>query len=390
MWRKLPGMSSAQKLIAAVRASIREIAPSQIASHTDAIVIDVRERDEFATGALPNARWIARGLLETSIETAIPNHDAMVVLYCAGGTRSALAARTLGELGYRNVVSVAGGFSAYKEQGLPWQMPAVLDAAAQRRFARHVRLAEVGEAGQRKLGEGRVLILGAGGLGCPTALYLAAAGVGTLGIVDDDIVDESNLQRQVLHTTGRVGMRKVDSAEVALRELWPAINIEKHPLRLNADNAMSILANYDVIVDGSDNFATRYIVSDASVRLRKPVVHASVFRFEGQLSVFAADGQPCYRCLFPQPPPADQAPSCSEAGVLGVLPGVLGILQATETIKLLLAIGDSMAGRLWVYDALAARFVQLNVRANPRCIGCGDGRDDRRALGLAVVESCAV
>jgi sulfur-carrier protein adenylyltransferase/sulfurtransferase len=185
----------------------------------------------------------------------------------------------------------------------------------------------------------------------------------------------------VLHTTGRVGMRKVDSAEVALRELWPAIQIEKHALRLNADNAMSILINYDVIVDGSDNFATRYIVSDAAVRLRKPVVHASVFRFEGQLSVFAADGQPCYRCLFPQPPPADQSPSCSEAGVLGVLPGVLGVLQATETIKLILAIGDTMAGRLWVYDALAARFVQLNVRANPSCIGCGDGRDDHRALG---------
>lgn len=381
-------MVSVQKFIADVKAAIREIAPSDVVAQTAAVVIDVRERDEYALGALANAQWIARGTLETSIENAVPERTTPVILYCAGGTRSALAAKTLTELGYQDVRSMAGGFSAYKAAGLPWQVPAVLDAAQQRRFARHVRLAEVGEAGQRRLLASRVLLLGAGGLGSPAALYLAAAGVGTLGLVDDDVVDESNLQRQVLHSTARIGMRKVDSAEVTLRGLWPAITIHKHAVRLTAENALALMADYDVIVDGSDNFATRYIVNDAAIRLGKAVVHASVFRFEGQLTVFPAGGQPCYRCLFPSPPPAGQAPSCSEAGVLGVLPGVLGVLQATETIKLLLGIGDSMSGRLWVYDALAARFHQLMVRPDPTCQGCGSKRDDQAPLGLATDLTC--
>ncbi|MBP9086229.1 MAG: molybdopterin-synthase adenylyltransferase MoeB [Kofleriaceae bacterium] len=382
-------MPSAQSYIARVKATIHEVAPTAATLPTGVVVIDVRERDEFVAGALPQATWIARGFLETQIEAAVPDRATPIVLYCAGGTRSALAARTLGELGYRNVSSMAGGFSAYKAAGLPWQVPAALDVGQHRRFARHLRLTEVGEAGQQRLLTSKVLLLGAGGLGSPCALYLAAAGVGTLGLVDDDVVDESNLQRQVLHTTGRVGMRKVDSAEVALRELWPGITLHKHAVRLTAENALALMADYDVIVDGSDNFATRYVVNDAAVRVGKAVVHASVFRFEGQLTVFPAGGQPCYRCVFPVPPPPGQAPSCSEAGVLGVLPGVLGVLQATETIKLLLGIGDSMAGRLWVYDALAARFHQLTVRADPTCRGCGSGRDDRRPLGLDDGAACA-
>ncbi len=381
-------MASAQSYIASVKATIHEVAPTAVTLQAG-VVIDVRERDEFAAGAVPAATWIARGFLETQIEAAVPDRATPILLYCAGGTRSALAAKTLGELGYHNVSSMAGGFSAYKAAGLPWHVPAGLDPGQHRRFARHLRLTEVGEAGQQRLLASKVLLLGAGGLGSPCALYLAAAGVGTLGLVDDDVVDESNLQRQVLHTTGRVGMRKVDSAEVALRELWPGVTLHKHAVRLTADNALALMADYDVVVDGSDNFATRYVVNDAAVRLGKAVVHASVFRFEGQLTVFPAGGQPCYRCLFPVPPPAGQAPSCSEAGVLGVLPGVLGVLQATETIKLLLGIGDSMAGRLWVYDALAARFHQLTVRADPSCRGCGTGRDDGLPLGLDDAGACS-
>jgi sulfur-carrier protein adenylyltransferase/sulfurtransferase len=365
-------MSQAQRFIASIKASIVEIAAVDVtaAQAGGAVVIDIREREEYLDGALCNTQWIPRGRLETQIESTVPDSKTRIVLYCAGGTRSALAARTLAEIGYTHVESMAGGFSGYKAQGLPWVVPVALTAEQGQRFARHLRLPEVGEAGQHKLLQARVLVVGAGGLGSPCALYLAAAGVGTIGLIDDDVVDESNLQRQILHTTGRVGMRKVDSAEVALRELWPQVKVEKHAARLNSGNAHELLASFDVIVDGSDNFATRYLINDVALLVGKPVVHASVFRFEGQLTMFAAGGKPCYRCIFPTAPPPGHAPSCSEAGVLGVLPGVLGVLQATEALKVVLGIGETLAGRLIVYDALSQRFMQLAVNADPRCPVC--------------------
>ena len=356
-----------------VRASIRET--GEIG---DARVIDVREHDEYAAGALAGATWIPRGRLEMEIEAAVPDRSAAIVLYCAGGNRSALAARSLAELGYRNVQSLAGGFTAWKRSGKPWQAPAVLSTAQASRYARHLRLPEVGETGQRSLLGAKILCIGAGGLGSPAAMYLAAAGVGTLGIVDDDVVDASNLQRQILHPTSRVGQLKVDSAEATLTDLNPDVRVFKHPVRLESSNALELFSPYDIIVDGSDNFQTRYLVNDAALRLGKTVAHASVFRFEGQLTVLCSPGAPCYRCLFPEPPPPGAAPSCQEAGVIGVLPGVMGLLQATEVIKLVLGIGDSLAGRLLLYDALELRFRELKLRRDPQCVTCGDGVDRSR------------
>jgi molybdopterin/thiamine biosynthesis adenylyltransferase len=304
-----------------------------------------------------------------------------VVVYCASGTRSLLAVRALHELGYAGARSLAGGFTAWQRAGLPWAQPRALRPDQAQRYARHTRLPEIGTAGQLRLLDARVLCIGAGGLGSPAAMYLAAAGVGTLGIVDDDVVDASNLQRQILHATDRVGAPKVDSAEQTLRGLNPDVRVVKHRTRLDAANALELLAGYEVVIDGTDNFATRYLVNDCALRLGRPVVHASIFRFEGQLTVFAAAGAPCYRCLYAHPPPPEEAPSCAEAGVLGVLPGLLGVLQATEAIKLLLGLGTSLIGRLVLYDALTARFRELRLRRDPTCPACGDGVD-RHAIPL--------
>jgi sulfur-carrier protein adenylyltransferase/sulfurtransferase len=333
--------------------------------------IDVREADEVEQGAIPGATHIPRGFLEARIEDAVRDRDQPIVVYCAGGMRSAFAAKSLQELGYRDVVSLAGGFGAWKASGLPWSVPPKWSAEQRRRYSRHFMLPEVGEEGQRKLLDARVLLIGAGGLGSPAGLYLAAAGVGTLGIVDDDVVDDSNLQRQILHSTERIGMPKVESARQAITALNPDVRVIGHETRLTQENVLDILRDYDVILDGTDNFASRYLINDACVLLDKPNVHGSIFRFEGQASVFHASEGPCYRCLFPDPPPPDLAPNCAEAGVLGVLPGVIGLLQATEVIKLILGIGDPLIGRLLTYDALDASFRELRLHKDPDCPMCG-------------------
>ncbi len=345
------------------------------------VIIDCREADEWAQGALANAVWIPRGFLEAKIEREVPDRAAPVVVYCASGNRSLFATRTLQELGYTNVTSLAGGFGGWKKAGQPWVTPATLRADQEARYSRHVLLPEVGLSGQRKLLAAKVVCIGAGGLGSPSSMYLAAAGVGTIGLIDDDVVDVSNLQRQILHGNDRLRTLKVDSAERTLKNLNPDVNVVKHQTRIVAANAEELLAPYDVILDGADNFATRYLVNDVALRLGKPVVHASIFRFEGQLTVFPAHGSPCYRCLYPQPPPPEDAPSCAEGGVLGVLPGTMGTLQATEVIKLILGIGTTLAGRLLLFDALAAKFREMKLRRDPKCPTCGDGVD-REAIEL--------
>jgi molybdopterin/thiamine biosynthesis adenylyltransferase/rhodanese-related sulfurtransferase len=352
-------------------------------------VIDVREPDEHAQGMIPGTVYIPRGFLELRIEASVPDRATPIVVYCAGGTRSVLAARSLSELGYTNVRSLAGGFSGWKRVGLPWEQPILLRPDQESRYSRHTMLPEVGAAGQLKLLGAKVLCIGAGGLGSPSSMYLAAAGIGTLGMIDDDVVDASNLQRQILHGTDRVGTAKVDSAEVTLRSLNPDVKVDKHRTRITSDNALALMAPYDVVIDGADNFPTRYLVNDVALRLNKPVVHASIFRFEGQITVFPGNGSPCYRCLYPQPPPAEDAPSCAEAGVLGVLPGIMGVLQATEAIKLILGVGESLAGRLLTYDALRTRFRELKLRRDPSCPTCGDGVDRRQLPLIDYEQFCA-
>lgn len=352
-------------------------------------LIDVREADEHAQGMIPGTVHIPRGFLEMRIEKAVPDRAAPVVLYCASGTRSLFATRSLRELGYANVRSLAGGFTGWKRAGLPFEQPITLRPEQASRYSRHTMLPEVGLAGQLRLLSAKVLCIGAGGLGSPSSMYLAAAGIGTIGMIDDDIVDASNLQRQILHGTDRVGTAKVDSAELTLRGLNPDVKVDKHRTRITSANALELIAPYDVIIDGADNFATRYLVNDVALRLDKPVVHASIFRFEGQLTVFPAGGSPCYRCLYPQPPPAEDAPSCAEAGVLGVLPGVMGVLQATEAIKLVLGLGTTLAGRLLVYDALKTRFRELKLRRDPTCPTCGDGVDRAKIPLIDYEQFCA-
>ena len=365
-------MPNFQTYLRDIKASIQETTPQEIVAHKPAVLIDVREGDEHQEGFIPGAQWIPRGKLELRIEDAVPQRDTDVVLYCAGGNRSALAARTLAELGYTKVRSLAGGFGAWKKAGLPVDKPFIFTDAQKARYARHTMLPEVGETGQARLLRAKVLLLGAGGLGSPSAYYLAAAGVGTLGLVDDDVVDASNLQRQILHNTTRIGISKVESAQKTLTELNPDVRVVPHQVRLTSDNVLDIIKDYDVIVDGADNFPTRYLLNDAALMLRKPVVHASIFRFEGQMTTFLPYDGPCYRCLYPEPPPAGMAPSCNEAGVLGVLPGVVGVLQATEAVKILLGIGQTLSGRLLIYDALASRFRELKLRRDPQCVVCSD------------------
>jgi sulfur-carrier protein adenylyltransferase/sulfurtransferase len=354
------------------------------------LLIDVREKDEWMEGFIPGAQWIPRGFLELRIEDKVPQKDAAVVLYCAGGTRSALAARSLAELGYTNVTSMAGGFSAWKRAGLDFERPFVMTPDQTLRYARHTMLPEVGEDGQKRLLQSKVLCLGAGGLGSPAGYYLAAAGVGTLGIIDDDVVDASNLQRQILHATDRIGMPKVESAAKTLTGLNPDVKVVPYKARLSSENVMEILKDYDVIIDGVDNFPTRYLLNDASLKLGKPVVHASIYRFEGQLTSFIPGRGPCYRCLYPAPPPPDMAPSCQEAGVLGVLPGVVGILQATEAVKIILGIGTPLAGRLLMFDALATKFREMKLRRDPTCPTCGEGVDPAKIELIDYEAFCSI
>jgi molybdopterin/thiamine biosynthesis adenylyltransferase/rhodanese-related sulfurtransferase len=366
-------VSRYRDLVAAAKERIEEITPREVSSRLEeVVVIDVRETDEYAQGAIPGASFLPRGLIERDIESVVVDRATPIVLYCSGGSRSALAAASLLDMGYENVASMSGGFDGWKTAGLAWGDPTGLTADQKSRYARHVRLPEVGEAGQLRLLESRALIVGAGGLGSPAALYLAAAGVGTIGVVDDDVVDASNLQRQVLHNMDRVGVAKVDSAAETLTALNPDVKVEPHRERLTAANALRIMSGYDVILDGGDNFPTRYLVNDASLHLKVPVVHGSIFRFEGQVSVFQPWEGPCYRCVHSEAPPPEVAPSCAEAGVLGVLPGVIGSIQAMETIKLLLGIGDTLAGRLMVYDALEQDFMVVNIRRDPDCAACGE------------------
>ena len=367
-------------LMREVRAGIREVSPAETEQlAADGVtLIDVRESTEWEEGHLPGAVHVPRGFLESRIETAVPEHDRPLVLYCAGGVRSALAARQLAELGYTNVASMTSGFQGWKSEGRRWMKPVVLTAEQKQRYSRHLLIPEVGPEGQARLLDSRVLLIGAGGLGSPAMLYLAAAGVGTLGIVDFDTVDLSNLQRQVVHTSDRVGRKKTESAAETIRALNPEVRVVAHEEMLGDENVERLIEGYHVILDGTDTFETRYTLNDAAVRAGIPVVHASVFRFEGQLSVFQPGVGPCYRCLYPTPPPPELAPGCSVAGVLGVVPGVMGLLQATEAIKVLLGIGEPLVGRLLMFDALDASFQELTLRRDPNCPACG---------GLGAVEA---
>ena len=336
------------------------------------VLVDVREKHEWNDGHIPGAIHVPRGYLELQIEEAVPDKSKTVVLYCAGGVRSLIAGVTLQQMGYENPISMSGGFGQWKGNGLPFVQPRTMSEAQSKRYSRHLLVPEVGEAGQFKLLDSRVLLIGAGGLGSPAAYYLAAAGVGTLGIIDADVVEESNLQRQILHNTTRIGKYKAESARETLQALNPDVNVITYLERLDETNVANIIADYDVIIDGTDNFPTRYLLNDAALIANKPVVHGSVFRFEGQLTIFKPNEGPCYRCLFPEPPPPELAPSCAEAGVLGVLPGIIGLLQATETIKLLLDIGDPLVGRLLTYDGLAGEFNELRLFRDPHCPACGE------------------
>jgi molybdopterin/thiamine biosynthesis adenylyltransferase/rhodanese-related sulfurtransferase len=364
---------SGAEVLRQIKSKITELDPSVVRPQlgNGAVVIDVRETEEYAAGHIPGAKHVPRSHLESRIEGAVKDRSAHVILYCQSGNRSAWAARTLIEdLGYENVEHMTGGITLWKDRGYEVEVPRSLDPTQRERYSRHLLLPEVGIEGQLKLLDAKVLLLGAGGLGSPTALYLAAAGVGTLGIVDNDVVDLSNLQRQVIHSSERIGTPKVDSAEQSIAALNPDVHVVKHPVRLDASNIMEILPDYDIVVDGLDNFPTRYLLNDASVRLQIPVVSAAILGFEGQLSVFKPYEGPCYRCLFPVPPPAELAPSCGANGVLGVLPGTMGLLQATEVIKLILGEGDPLIGRLLMYDALAATTTEVRVRRDPACPIC--------------------
>lgn len=334
-------------------------------------VLDVRESEEAANGMIPGARQLSRAHFESRVEDVLPDKEREVVVYCASGVRSVFAARTLAELGYTKVASMSGGFARWKDLGYPYETPRTLDVEQRDRYARHLILSDVGEAGQLRLLDSKVLVVGAGGLGSPALLYLAAAGVGTIGIVDSDVVEESNLQRQVIHDTERLGTSKAVSAKGVIEKLNHDVEVVLHETRLDSANAEGIMSGYDVVVDGTDNFDARYAINDASVKLGVPVVHGSIFRFEGMVSTFVPNDGPCYRCLYPEAPPAELAPSCSEAGVLGVLPGIVGTLQANEALKLLVGYGEPLKGRLLVFDAQTTRFDEVKVRRDPACPACG-------------------
>jgi molybdopterin/thiamine biosynthesis adenylyltransferase/rhodanese-related sulfurtransferase len=364
---------SGAEVIRQIKSQIEEVDPAEVHRHSGngTVLVDVRETDEWDAGHIPGAKHVPRGHLESRIENAVSDRSQRVVLYCASGNRSALAAKTLQDLlGYENVASMTGGYTLWKDRGYEVEVPKTFTKEQRERYSRHLLIPEIGMEGQARLLASKVLLLGAGGLGSPTALYLAAAGVGTLGVVDDDDVDLSNLQRQVIHTTDRIGVAKVDSAEQAITAINPDVEVVKYKTRLDSSNILDILEGYDVVVDGADNFPTRYLLNDASVRLGIPVVSASILGFDGQLSVFKPHEGPCYRCLYPVPPPAELAPSCGANGVLGVLPGTMGLLQATEVVKLVTGAGEPLVGRLLLYEALGATFTELKVRRDPECPIC--------------------
>jgi molybdopterin/thiamine biosynthesis adenylyltransferase/rhodanese-related sulfurtransferase len=380
-------------LLREAREQVREVsaleAESARAADPQTVLLDVREELEWEAGHAVGALHVSKSYLEQDIEGAIPDRDRPIVIYCAGGIRSLFAGQILQELGYTNVASMAGGFQSWKAQGLDWDVPRILSDAQKRRYSRHLLIPEVGLEGQGKLLDAKVLLVGAGGLGSPAALYLAAAGVGMIGIVDFDVVDVSNLQRQILHTADRVGTQKVESARQTINALNPEVTVVGHEEMLVADNVDRIIDGYDVILDGTDTFETRYLLNDAAVAKGIPVVHASVFRFEGQLTVFKPFEGPCYRCLYPTPPPPELAPGCSVAGVLGVVPGIMGMLQANEALKLILGIGDSLAGRLLLFDALDASFTELKLKRDPACPVCSDAAIAAREAGRPM-ETAAV
>jgi molybdopterin/thiamine biosynthesis adenylyltransferase/rhodanese-related sulfurtransferase len=369
-------MPTYRELLQQTRSEISEIDATEARDRVESrepVVVDVREQDEWDEGHITGAVHVPRGHLESRIERLAPDTSRPVIVYCSAGNRSAFAAKTLADLGYEDVVSLAGGFTDWKRNGFPVQLHAGLDAPQRARYSRHLLIPEVGEEGQLKLLDSKVLLIGAGGLGSPASLYLAAAGVGRIGIVDADVVDESNLQRQIVHSTESLGEPKVESAKRAVEALNPDVEVVAYKERLTSENIERILADgWDVIVDGADNFPTRYLVNDASVWHGIPVVHGSIYRFEGQVTVFKPHEGPCYRCLFPTPPPPELAPSCAEGGVLGVLPGVIGSLQASEALKLALGIGEPLIGRLLLFDALAATFDEVKLRRDPDCPVCGE------------------
>jgi molybdopterin/thiamine biosynthesis adenylyltransferase/rhodanese-related sulfurtransferase len=387
-------MANAQELLKRVKGEIKEVGVDDVkkvvASKNGTVVVDVREREEWTEGFIPGAKWIPRGFLELRIEDQVPDKGTPVVLYCAGGNRSAFAARSLSELGYSNVSSMAGGFAAWKRGGNDFDKPFILTPKQVERYSRHTMLPEVGEEGQIKLLKSRVLCIGAGGLGSPTALYLAAAGVGTLGMIDNDVVDESNLQRQIIHANDRVGMPKVESAALTIAKLNADVKVIPHQARLLRENVLEIMSQYDVIVDGADNFQTRYLLNDAALKLNKPIVHASIYRFEGQVTCFIPDQGPCYRCLYPSPPPPDMAPSCQEAGVLGVLCGIIGSIQVNEAIKIILGKPNTLAGRLLIFDALKTKFRELKLRRDPNCPTCGPNVDRSKIELIDYDQFCAI
>jgi sulfur-carrier protein adenylyltransferase/sulfurtransferase len=366
-------MTTYRELLARTRLEISEVDARGAQAIDGAAWIDIREQDEWQEGHLPGAVHVPRGNLESRIEAAVPDKTAPVVLYCAVGNRSVFAAKTLEELDYKNVYSLAGGFTDWKRNGLDIVLPRTLSPEKRTRYSRHLLIPEIGEEGQLKLLDSRILLIGAGGLGSPASLYLAAAGVGTLGIVDADIVDETNLQRQIAHSLDTLGTPKVDSAKRAINALNPDVEVVTYRERLTSENIDRILEDrWDLIVDGADNFPTRYLVNDASVWHGIPVVHGSIYRFDGQVTVFKPHEGPCYRCLFPEPPPPELAPSCAEGGVLGVLPGIVGSLQTNEAIKLAAGIGEPLVGRLLLFDALATEFNEVRIERRPDCPVCGD------------------
>jgi molybdopterin/thiamine biosynthesis adenylyltransferase/rhodanese-related sulfurtransferase len=370
-------------LLREARDQVREVSPQEVDALPpgSATLVDVREASEWEQGYIPGAHHVSKSYIEQQIEAIAPDRDGPVILYCAGGIRSLFAAQTLQQMGYTDVASLSSGFQGWKSAGLPFEMPVVLSSEQKQRYSRHLLIPEVGSEGQARLLASKALLIGAGGLGSPAALYLAAAGVGTIGLVDFDVVDLSNLQRQIVHTTERVGERKVESARIAINALNPDVTVVEHEEMLVADNVERIIAGYDVILDGTDTFETRYILNDAAVAAGIPVVHASVFRFEGQLTTFVPYEGPCYRCLYPTPPPPELAPGCSVAGVLGVVPGILGMLQTNEALKVLLGIGHTLAGRLLLFDALETEFTELQLRRDPACPVCSDEAVEARRAG---------
>lgn len=385
-------------LLKNTKTQIKEVNPNdtnELLQENRARLIDVREKNEWDEGFIPGATHVPRGFLESRIEEAVPDKNTPLVVYCAGGVRSAFATKTLQEMGYTNVVSMSGGYNGWKNAGYTVVKPRTLSAAQQARYSRHLLVPEVGEAGQLKLLDTKILLIGAGGLGAPNAFYLAAAGVGTLGIIDNDVVEESNLQRQIIHTIDRIGEYKADSAAKAIAALNPDVKVNVYKERLTAENIERLLPQYDLVVDGTDNFETRYLVNDFAVKYRKPVIHASILSFNGQLTALVPYAGPCYRCIYPDPPPAAMAPNCSEAGVLGVLPGVIGLLQSNEALKVALGIGEPLVGRFLLFDALEAEFTSLKLRRDPHCVACSEHADiddliEQHKRGDVLIPACRI